>query len=181
MKQSYLFTSARLGFRNWQESDIEAMAAINADARVMEFFPQVQSREQTIAFIERMQKQYMEKGFCYFAVEKLEDGAFIGFTGLSEQTYTAPFTPCIDIGWRIRQSEWNQGFATEAAKRCLQFAFETLQLKTIYAVAPKVNQKSERIMLNAGMQKQYEFDHALLADDKRLKCCALYRANRGLN
>ena len=74
------------------------------------------------------------------------------------------------------QSEWNKGYATEAAKRCLQFAFESLQLKTIYAVAPKANQKSERIMLHGGMQKQYEFEHPLLADDERLKCCVLYRA-----
>ena len=74
---SYLFTSTRLGFRNWRANDLEAMAAINADPQVMEFFPGIQDREHTAAFIQRMQQQYAEKGFCYFAVDKLEDGQFI--------------------------------------------------------------------------------------------------------
>lgn len=172
----YLFTSARLGFRNWRADDLEAMAAINADPQVMEFFPGIQDRERTAGFIKRMQQQYEEKGFCYFAADKLEDGHFIGFTGLCEQNYPAPFTPCVDIGWRISAKEWNKGYASEAAIRCLQFAFETLQLKTVYAIAPQINTKSQRIMQKAGMCFQYEFEHPLLQDQERLKCCTLYRA-----
>ena len=174
----YIFTSARLGFRNWRADDLDAMAAINGDEQVMEFFPGVQDRERTAAFIQRMQQQYADKGFCYFAVDKLEDGQFIGFTGLCEQTYPAPFTPCVDIGWRISAKEWNKGYASEAAIRCLQFAFETLQLKTVYAVAPLVNTKSQRIMQKAGMCFQYEFEHPLLQDQERLKPCAVYRTQQ---
>ncbi len=99
---NYLFTSERLGFRAWQAADIDAMQEINSDARVMEFFPALQTKEQTAAFIDRMNLQLAEKGFCYFAVEVLATKAFIGFTGLSEQHYPADFTPCVDIGWRLK-------------------------------------------------------------------------------
>lgn len=174
----YLFTSERLGFRNWEFEDIEKMFQINSDEKVMEFFPGTYTKEQTIGFVERMQRQYENKGFCYFATDKLDTGEFIGFIGLSEQTYNADFTPCIDIGWRIKSSEWNRGYATEGAKRCLDFALNDLKIEKIYSVAPKVNVKSEHIMKKIGMKKLYEFEHSLLAGDIRLKTCVLYKAER---
>jgi RimJ/RimL family protein N-acetyltransferase len=174
----YAFESERLGFRNWMPTDIEKMCAINADKKVMEFFPGVLSKEQTFAFIERMQKQYAEKGFCYFAVDKLANHEFIGFIGLSEQTYEAQFTPCIDIGWRISSQEWNKGFATEGAKRCLAYGFNDLNIKKIVSVAPKVNDRSEDIMTKIGMKKQYEFDHPMLANNDILKKCVLYEIEK---
>ena len=71
MKNTYLFTSERLGFRTWQESDIPGMIRINSDPVVMEFFPEITSEEKTREFVYRMQEQFEETGFCYFAVEKL--------------------------------------------------------------------------------------------------------------
>ena len=174
-KEKYLFTSERLGFRNWHLSDIDKMHEINSDEKVMEFFPCIPTKEQTTEFIERMKKQFEDKGFCYFAVDKLEDNDFIGFIGLSEQTYDADFTPCIDIGWRIKSSEWNKGFATEGAKRCLSYASDNLKLEKIYSIAPKINIRSEHIMSKIGLKKQYEFEHPLLANDERLKYCVLYK------
>lgn len=154
------------------------MHEINADENVMAFFPAIPTKEQTAQFIERMKQQFEDKGFCYFAVDKLEDHQFIGFIGLSEQTYPADFTPCIDIGWRIKSSEWNKGFATEGAKKCLNYAFNTLKIIEIYAVAPKINIKSERIMTKIGLKKQYEFEHPLLTNNERLKTCVLYKTEQ---
>jgi len=148
----YIFTSERLGFRNWNLTDIDKMYEINSDEKVMEFFPSIQTKEQTTEFVERMKKQYEEKGFCYFAVEILGDNQFIGFIGLSEQTYKAEFTPCIDIGWRINSNEWNKGFATEGAKKCLEYAFKELKLENVYSIAPKINTKSEHIMKKIGLK-----------------------------
>lgn len=171
----YLFRSERLGFRNWNLTDIDKMYAINADEKVMAFFPSRLTKEQTTAFVLRMQKQFEEKGFCYFAVDKLADHHFIGFIGLSAQTFTADFTPCVDIGWRIKRSEWNKGFATEGAKRCIDYALNSLKLESVYAFAPKINIKSEHIMKKIGLKKQYEFEHSLLANDDQLKFCVLYK------
>lgn len=173
--KKYLFTSERLGFRNWELLDIDKMHEINADKKVMEFFPGIPTKQQTTEFVERMTKQFLEKGFCYFAVDKLEDNSFIGFIGISEQTYQADFTPCFDIGWRIKSSEWNKGFATEGAKRCLKYALQELQPQDIYSVAPKINTKSEHMMIKIGMKKQYEFEHPLLTNHEQLKTCVLYK------
>lgn len=173
--KKYLFKSERLGFRNWELTDVDEMFQINSDERVMEFFPSIATKEQTIEFIERMQKQLLKNRFCYFAVDKLENNEFIGFIGLSEQTYKADFTPCVDIGWRIKSTEWNKGFATEGAKRCIKYALNDLKIDKIYSVAPKINTKSEHIMIKIGMQKLYEFEHPLLINAESLKTCVLYK------
>ena len=173
--ENYIFTSDRLGFRNWELADIDKMHEINSDAGVMEFFPDVLTKEQTSDFVLRMKKQFVAKGFCYFAVDKLENYEFIGFIGLSEQTYKADFTPCVDIGWRIKRSEWNKGFATEGAKRCLEYALNYMKLEYIYSIAPKINVKSEYIMTKIGMEKLYEFEHPLLINNEKLRTCVLYK------
>jgi RimJ/RimL family protein N-acetyltransferase len=144
----------------------------------MEFFPAMPTKEQTTAFVVRMQEQFAERGFCYFAVDKLETGTLIGFIGISLQTFEAAFTPCIDIGWRIASSEWNQGYATEGANRCLDYAFDVLKLDNIFAIAPKLNVKSAHIMTKIGMQKLDEFEHPSLMNAEHLKTCVLYKINR---
>ena len=170
----YLFTSERLGFRNWQEADIPMLAEVNADPVVMEFFPSIQGFQQTVDFVRRMQKQFAEKGYCYFAVDKLDREEWIGFIGLSDQDYKADFTPCIDIGWRLKQSAWHNGFATEGAKRCMEYGLTNLGLLKVFAVAPKINARSEHIMKSIGMFKVSEFDHPALREDTRLNPCILY-------
>lgn len=173
--KKYTFASERLGFRNWNLTDIDEMHKINSDEKVMEFFPKIQTKAQTKEFIERMINQFQEKGFCYFAVDKLENNEFIGFIGLSEQTYEADFTPCVDIGWRIKRSEWGKGFASEGAKKCLSYALNELKLENVYSIAPKINIKSVHIMTKIGLKKQYEFEHSLLTNNDRLKTCVLYK------
>jgi RimJ/RimL family protein N-acetyltransferase len=173
--KKYIFTSDRLGFRNWDLTDTDKMHEINSDEKVMEFFPTIPTAEQTTEFVERMKKQFENKRFCYFAVDKLEDSEFIGFIGLSEQTYEADFTPCVDIGWRIKRSEWNKGFASEGAKKCLDYALNELKFENVYSIAPKINTKSEHIMTKIGLIKQYEFEHSLLSNYERLKTCVLYK------
>lgn len=171
---NYQFTSERLGFRNWQPADIAQMAAINADADVMEFFPGTKTYEESEAFVKRMQQQLTDKGYCYFAVDTLAEPQFIGFIGISEPTFESSFTPCTDIGWRLSKASWNKGYATEGAKRCLSYAFDELKLKSVVATAPKVNIRSQQVMIKAGMNKVMEFVHPLLIDNDRLRDCVLY-------
>lgn len=175
--KSYLFKSERLGFRNWLPEDIEFMAALNADPDVMEFFPSIKSKEETIEFIERMKRQFDAKKYCYFAVDTLSDNKFIGFIGIMDQTYDTDFTPCVDIGWRLKASAWGKGFATEGATRCLNYAFTDLDLKYIVSVASKLNVKSINVMKKIGMHKVKDFIHPLLKGNVRLEECVLYDIN----
>jgi RimJ/RimL family protein N-acetyltransferase len=175
---NYIFTSKRLGFRNWQTSDIPKMTAISSNPNVMRFFPSTQDETVTSGFLNRMKIECETKGFCYFAVDKLENGEFIGFIGLSEPSYESPFTPCVDIGWRLAEAAWNQGFATEGAKRCLEFAFENLQLKTVKAFAPEINLNSINVMQKIGMTKIGTFKHPRLKDFERLETCVCFEIDR---
>ncbi len=178
MKEPYIFQSERLGFRNWIQSDVLNMSTINADPKVMEFFPVIATHQQTEAFVKRMQEQFEQKGFCYFAVDRLDIGEFIGFIGISEQTYESNFTPCVDIGWRLAQKQWGKGYATEGAKRCLEYAFNELGLVKIMSVCPEVNKHSEVVMQKIGMRKVKTFDHPLLVSYEWLKSCVLYEIER---
>lgn len=163
-----------MGFRNWFDTDLPKMTAINSDAEVMKHFPSIQTTQQTQEFIARMQSQFVAKGFCYFAVETIEKNEFIGFIGISQQTYEADFTPCIDIGWRIAKQHWSLGYATEGAKRVLNYAFDDLNISKILSIAPAVNNASIGVMTKIGMQKVKNFEHSLLMNNERLKECVLY-------
>ncbi len=171
----YIFTSQRLGIRNWDFNDTQSLFEINNDDDVMEFFPFKPSKQDTQDFIFRMQEMQKEKGFCYFAVDILETNEFIGFIGLCEQTYLEELGSFVDIGWRLKKSSWNQGYATEGAKACLDYGFNTIGLEKIYSVAPEINKKSELIMKKIGMQRIKTFDHPKLTDYKELVSCVLYK------
>lgn len=173
----YTIQTPRLGLRNWQPKDIVKMATINADPAVMEHFPKVQNRQDTEGLIIRMQAQFAKTGYCYFATERLNDKAFLGFIGLMHQDYEADFTPCVDIGWRLARQYWGNGYATEGAKACLKFAFNELSLTEIYSVASKSNTPSIRVMEKIGMQYQYDFEHPKLVDFPNIKNCVLYNIN----
>ena len=171
---NYLFTSERLGFRNWNDSDIEKMSAINDDPEVMEFFPALVTRNQTSDFITRMKTMFEEKKYCYFAVDELASGNFCGFIGLCDQNFEASFTPCTDIGWRLDKKFWNKGYATEGAKRCLDYGFREINLTNVKATAPVINVKSIKVMDKIGMKQQLFFNHPRLKGNARLESCVLY-------
>ncbi|MDW7693346.1 GNAT family N-acetyltransferase [Flammeovirgaceae bacterium SG7u.111] len=173
--KTYLFTSERLGFRNWEESDIAPFHELNSDRAVMEFFPKLPSLAESKAFVERMKGMYEERGYCYFAVDLLKTQKFIGFIGIAYQDYAADFTPCVDIGWRLAKLAWGKGYATEGAKACLEVAFEKFGLEEVYSLAPAVNLRSTAVMEKIGMEKQEYFNHPKLEDYPSLKKCVLYR------
>ncbi|WP_211316357.1 GNAT family N-acetyltransferase [Niabella yanshanensis] len=79
----------------------------------------------------------------------------------------------MDIDWRLKSRDWGKGLATEGAGRCLEYAFKDLAFEQVYAIAPKINVKSQHIMTKIGMKKEYEFSHPLLSNDERLKTCVL--------
>jgi hypothetical protein len=119
----------RLNLRHWLPSDREPFARLNADARVMEHFPNVLSREESDQGVDRIESHFQEHGFGLCAAELRETGAFIGFVGLAIPSFEAHFTPCVEIGWRLGAEYWGQGLATEGAREMVRYAFEVVKLK----------------------------------------------------
>ncbi|MDG1571935.1 GNAT family N-acetyltransferase [Robiginitalea sp. M366] len=170
----YTFTSARLGFRNWETADLHALTAMNADPRVMTYFPKPLTPNESRQFLERMQQQYHQRGHTYFAVELLETRAFIGFIGLSYQGYPSPYTPAVDIGWRLMATAWGHGYATEGAKACLKVGFSHLGLPEVIAVCTPENTPSENVMKKIGMHLKGSFDHPGLLNTALDPKCLCY-------
>ena len=141
----------------------------------MRYFPAKPTLNQTMAFVDRMQRLYEQKSYCYFAVDLLVTGQFVGFIGLADQDFPATFTPMTDIGWRMAPEYWNQGLATEGARRCLDHAFSTLQLQQIDAICPEINKPSERVMQKIGMTFKEKFQHPLLSEHPELQICVRYQ------
>ncbi|QEG23579.1 hypothetical protein MFFC18_34800 [Mariniblastus fucicola] len=159
------------------ESDIAPFAAMCADANVMRYFPELLSQQKAIEQIRGFQRHFAENGFTYFAVEELTSAEFLGFVGLKHQSFDSPYTPAIDIGWRLKKEAWGRGFATEAAKACLDFAFEDLQLDSVLSICPTINLASEAVMKRIGMEKAGTFQHPAIAADSPLNPCVAYLAS----
>jgi 3-dehydroquinate dehydratase/shikimate dehydrogenase len=174
----YLFQTTRLGFRRWQETDYEPFARLNADAKVMEFFPNTLSRSESDAMIERIEAHIEEHDFGFWAVDWLEKLQFIGFIGLSTPRFQASFTPCVEIGWRLSADCWGQGLATEGAQACLEYGFNKLNLQEIVSFTPTVNHRSMRVMQKIGMQYVTNFLHPLLPDNHWLSEHVLYKTQK---
>ncbi|GAA0874566.1 GNAT family N-acetyltransferase [Wandonia haliotis] len=174
LKEKYILKSKRLGFRNWTTEDVTEFAKINADPEVMEHFPKPLTEKETSELIERLQKHYEKHEYTYFATELLETGELIGFIGLAYQEYETVFNPSTDIGWRLKKSAWGKGYATEGAKRCLEFACTDLQLKRIISTCTVRNTRSENVMKKIGMNKKGEFNHPRLSDYPDFEKCVWY-------
>lgn len=165
----------RLILRQWQESDYEPYILLNADKEVMEFFPLTSTRDESLAQIVRLTAHVDQHGYGFFAVERKDNHEFIGFTGLANVRFESHFTPCVEIGWRLSKANWNHGFATEAARACLKYAFDTLKLNEIYSFTSIHNKRSEHVMKKIRMNKVGVFDHPLIEDGHILKQHVLYK------
>lgn len=167
----------RLILRRWRDSDREPFARLNADPRVMEFFPKPLSTEESNAGVDRVEAHFEKHGFGLYAAERIEDGAFIGFIGLAIPGFTAPFTPCVEIAWRLAAEYWGQGYATEGARAAVWHAFEELGLKELVSFTVPANVRSRRVMEKLGMTRSAaeDFDHPDIPEGHPLRRHVLYR------
>ncbi len=174
----HLFSSERLGFRQWKNEDAEAFYAMNSNPKVMEYFPSTLSEQESLDLMIRIKNHQDQYGFCYFAVDELSSGSLIGFTGITWQDYGELFGKFVDIGWRLDPKFWNKGYATEGANRCLDFGFNELDIPMIYAVATQKNMPSIHVMKKIGMQFDQSFVHPKLAEYPDLKTCDRYQISK---
>lgn len=173
-------TTARLRLRPWRDEDLPAFAALNADPRVMEHFPETLSRAESDALAGRIRDHFTARGFGPWAVEVPGRAAFIGFVGLAVPEFEAPFTPCVEVGWRLAAEHWGQGYATEAASAALGHAFGPLGLAEVVSFTVVANRRSRRVMERLGMTRSPadDFEHPGLPGGHPLRPHVLYRLSR---
>lgn len=158
-------STSRLHLRQWVTDDFAAFAEMSANPEVMRYFPKLLSRQESYQMAKKCQQLIEDKGWGFWAVSLKENNSFIGFVGLNEPQVDLPFSPCLEIGWRLHPNYWGNGYATEAAGEALRFAFTTLKAEEVVSFTAAINQSSRRVMERLGlMNTQSDFNHPAIAD-----------------
>ena len=173
------FETKRLRLRQWVAIDCEPFAALNADPKVMEFFPAPLDRAASDSMADRCRCLIAERGWGLWAVETTETREFIGFVGLHIPASELPFSPCVEIGWRLAFQHWGKGFASEAARETLRVGFALLGLREIVSFTAVRNLRSRAVMERLGMWEVTDtFEHPDVPAGSALRQHCLYRLSR---
>lgn len=180
-----MIVTERLRLREWTDADRDPFAAMNADPRVMRYFPGTLDRTQSDDMVDRLIRHVEQHGFTLWVVEVVTSlrgsTPFAGFTGLAVPTREMPFPheqPLVEVGWRLRPEWWGLGIATEAAQACLDFGFNAARLDEIVSFTVPANTPSRNVMTRLGMTLDGEFDHPAAGPDDWWRTHVLYRKRR---
>ena len=173
------FSTERLHLRQWCEADREPFAQLNADPRVMEFFPNLLDRFASDALADRIEAKIHDRGWGWWAAELRATQAFIGFVGLNIPAIELPFSPCVEVGWRLAFPYWGKGYASEAAKEALRIGFERLHFDEIVSFTAIHNRRSRAVMERLHMRAMPEtFLHPSIPTGHPLSEHCLYKLLR---
>ena len=155
-----MIRTERLLMRRWHDDDRESFATLNADPRVMEHMPELLTRGQSDAFVDRIEACWDERGWGLWAIEVPEVAPFIGYTGLWPADHITG-EPTVEVGWRLAHEHWGRGYATEAAGEALRVGFEEIDLDEIVSFTVAQNERSRRVMERIGLRRDQagDFDH----------------------
>jgi ribosomal-protein-alanine N-acetyltransferase len=170
----------RLLLREWRDDDLAPFWAMSADPEVMRHLWPVADRAASDAAAAAIRGHFARHGFGFRAVELPGVAPFIGFVGLAVVGFDAPFTPAVEIGWRLAREHWGRGYATEAAAAALDEGFGRLGLAEIVAYTVPANRRSERVMQRLGMRRAAaeDFEHPRAPPGHPLRRHVLYRLRR---
>jgi RimJ/RimL family protein N-acetyltransferase len=151
----------RLRLRDWRDGD-EALLHRHCNTEpVMRWLGGVQPFERMAEVVHRLRAYSEDYGHTFWAAERKEDGAFLGFCGLKRANgYGSSVTGEIEIGWRLREDSWGRGYAREAALAALDFAFDRVRAPRVVALTIAENRASWGLMLRLGMERRADLDYS---------------------
>lgn len=176
----------RLVLREFRDADKRLYADIIGDPHVRRFYPGVGSYVDADAGIERAKLRLIEHGFSFLALERKADGAFLGMLGMAPfepvVRQAIPGEPRVEIGWQLHQQFWGQGYAPEAGRAMLDFAWTTAKLPEVVAITFRGNLPSRRVMEKIGMayDPAGDFEHPNVPFGHKLRPHVLYRITNPL-
>jgi RimJ/RimL family protein N-acetyltransferase len=158
-----VITTERLVMREWRESDFEAYAAFRADAEVCRHIG-VLSRPDAWRAMAYMAGHWNLLGFGFWCLESKSDGESIGYCG----PYFPKEWPEAEIGWGIYRQHQGLGYATEAARASLAFAYRELGWRTAISLVANSNHASAAVAKRLGAKP--DGTHEYRGDE-----CTIYR------
>lgn len=158
-KRVAIVETSRLILGTWLETDRDLFREINADPKVMEFFPFRRSHEEADAFLGKLNGMITGDGLGFYAVVLKETQEPLGFCGLSHPNLPGIFPDdAIEIGWRLAARFWGNGYITEAASALLGSAFAHRHIDIVVSFAVEKNHRSTNVMKRLGMRRRPELD-----------------------
>ena len=170
----------RLVLRGWIEGDVAPFHAMCTDPTVMEYLGPPLSLGDAEAAAARQNALLADIGYCFWAVERKADRAFLGFCGLKPGAPGTPIEGRIEIGWRFAAEYWGRGYAREAAAASLAWGWKNGDADNIWAMTVLANARSWGLMERLGMTRRHDlnFDHPQPSLEARLKPHIVYRIGR---
>ena len=170
----------RLLLREWRDADIDPFHSICSDPAVMATLGPLMSRDKVAVLVERVQGIQDEHGHTFWAMERKEDRALIGWCGIIRGSEGTPICTKPEAGWRMARAAWGKGYVSEAATASMQWAFDHLPDDSVWAITSANNHRSRAVMERLGMRHQpaLDFDHPNVPAESPLLRHVTYRIDR---
>lgn len=151
----------RLNLCTWDDARWAEFVRVTNVPAVMHWLGGVFSGEQMMAARARLDGYQADYGFTFWALERRSDHALLGFCGLKRANAPGaePLHGEVEIGWRLREDAWGQGYAREAAARSLDLAFDLFAAPRVIAFTARGNLPSQGLMARLGMRHLPEHDY----------------------
>ena len=155
-----MIETPRLLLRDWREADVEPFVRHTNTPAVMRWLGGVKPTAEMERLLRtRMMRWQEERGFTFWAVERTSDGELLGFCGLKlSDDSGSPVEGELEVGWRLREDAWGQGYAKESATASLNYAFDRLGAERVVALTVAENGPSWGLMERLGMVRRADLD-----------------------
>jgi [ribosomal protein S5]-alanine N-acetyltransferase len=147
----------RLRLRRFRESDVDAIFAIIGDDVAMQHYPRMFNRSDAEEWVERNLRRYIEHGYGLFAVTLKDSGELIGDCGMVKQHLEDE--TALEVGYHFRRDQWGHGYATEAARACMELAFRDYGAEKVISLIRPENAPSRRVAERNGMKLERQIIH----------------------
>ena len=169
MEQGVILETARLSLREFTPADVNALEAVLGDPIAMQYYPAAFNRNEVEEWIERNVERYQRDGYGLWAMLLRKTGDLIGDCGCYLREMEGRSS--VEIGYHVRRDLWGNGYATEAARACMRYAFDKLGLDRVISLIRPENRQSVRVAEKNGLVCEKiifwrGYDHCIYAKSK---------------
>lgn len=147
----------RLRLRRFTDDDVANVLRMVGDPEVMQYYPAVLDRHGARQWLERILLSYEQRGYSFFALERRDDGAFVGQAGLLSWE-DVDGRPDVEVAYMLAREHWGRGYAAEAARACRDWAFEHLGVDRVVSFIAVDNARSIAVAERNGMTRLKRLD-----------------------